>query len=1498
MKQIEDIIFPLVQTHFPDFYRDEGPRFIDFVKEYYRWMESDGGVVNASRNLLDYRNIDTTSDEFVQYFKNKYLVGVSLSSEANTRFLVKHAADIYKAKGTERGVQLVVQGLFNEEAKVYFPGDDLFKTSDGVWVKPTYLELSVSTRTPSFVGKEVIGSQSGAKAFIEGLVTRRISGKYLQVAYLSNVRGNFSTGEFVTPVDDTNLADAPSIIGSMSNLTVVSGGANFQIGDIFDVFSSNGKQGKARVTEVSNETGKVTFIFIDAFESGGWGYSTAHTNVIVSSKVLTLTDITNANSSITRFDRFEAVTQPLVNIAYSTARGNNFYFDAGYVVENFNADGSVNANGIIVASDKTNNTTGYIIVSPDTGNLSSVDTTFAVRAVDPVIADFNASLVGTAFNTYTASYTGSYSGTYTGQFTGSFTDSYSGVYQSSFTGLFARGWTGLRNDTTYTAAYSSAYTGQFSNVFTGVYNSTATSSFTNFFVAYFVSNPYTQTAYTGISFTGIYTQAGYTGSYGSASFTGPVGPYSNQAYAGAWSGAFTATFTGAYTSAFNRQFTSTFTTTYTTGVISSYTGSFSGSYAVEFTAAYSGMYTGDFTGAYSRAYSTTFAQTFSGAYAGAYNQGYTGTYTNATRINTTTAHLFSNGSLVRYRVAPGNTAITGLVADAAYYVVNAVAGSTSLSLSDTFGGTPISLVAGSNETGHQLIETLGTAVMTAYADRTATGNVVGSNATYVSFKFNANSGVANVTNIITTTAAHTLENNFVVRYLVSLGNTAISGLTVGDSYYVVNATTTSFQLALTRDGAPVDITAGSNETGHMLEYETGFMGVTDLSSNGFVATPYANVVGLTTNTTATITSISTGTGADFEIGSLTYTENVFLSPDFLSSNNTGNVVFHSVRLNGFNSNVSASGYGTDDTFNASSGVTGGTNGTGVLLPSSVQFNANSGVANTTDIITTSTVHVFSNNELVTYAVHPTNTAISGLTSGSNYYVINTTPGSSSLQLSLTSGGAAINITAGTNETGHSLTRAGTTGSNNTIAFSNAINYIPNTAVRYYVSAGNTVVGGLTTNTVYYVDQSNATHISLKATKTGNRIALTSGSSETGHHLVGPLKVLTGANSTYGNVGSGDIAFKGLGFVKFPGASMDTILLDALRFDATTVGSIASIVGINPGNDYNVDPFVAVIDTYVMGYNKRDYNMTITNVVGTFLEREQIQQTYDLPATQLTVNTFAGTYANGVTATSFVVGEFVYQSNSTANVAASGFVLEAGIDIAGAGTLKVANVTGTFVTTSNTTTLLKGLSSGSTSNVSAASLTTYTTTARAMVKPGSNSSVLKLKRINLENTFLTTSAIIGRTSGATANVVAVDQDATTLTIGTNANIEANVQTSNNVVTKMAVHDSGFGYQDQEVVTMTKEGSSFSVTAIVGLGKQGVGAGYYASTKGFLDDDKKLQDNDYYQEYSYEVQTKIPLDKYVEVLKQVTHVAGTKTFGSVRSISTANLTMTAINNIEIS
>ncbi len=74
--------------------------------------------------------------------------------------------------------------------------------------------------------------------------------------------------------------------------------------------------------------------------------------------------------------------------------------------------------------------------------------------------------------------------------------------------------------------------------------------------------------------------------------------------------------------------------------------------------------------------------------------------------------------------------------------------------------------------------------------------------------FNALTGVANTTEFITTTSAHGLSDGDKVQYLVAAGNTAITGIVNGTSYFVVSSNTTALQLALTAGGANLNLTAG------------------------------------------------------------------------------------------------------------------------------------------------------------------------------------------------------------------------------------------------------------------------------------------------------------------------------------------------------------------------------------------------------------------------------------------------------------------------------------------------------------------------------------------------------------------------------------------------------------------------------------------------------------------------------------------------------------------
>jgi hypothetical protein len=112
------------------------------------------------------------------------------------------------------------------------------------------------------------------------------------------------------------------------------------------------------------------------------------------------------------------------------------------------------------------------------------------------------------------------------------------------------------------------------------------------------------------------------------------------------------------------------------------------------------------------------------------------------------------------------------------------------------------------------------------------------------------------------------------------------------------------------------------------------------------------------------------------------------------------------------------------------------------------------------------------------------------------------------------------------------------------------------------------------------------------------------------------------------------------------------------------------------------------------------------------------------------------------------------------------------------------------------------------------------------------------------------------------------------------------------------DSGFGYEDDETVNIVSGDGERVATAKVNLINQGIGQGYYTSTKGFLDSNKYIFDGRYYQDYSYEVQSSVPFEKYEDLLKQLLHVSGTKLYGRILSSSVIPVNASATSNVIIS
>jgi hypothetical protein len=202
----------------PEFIQDDSnyQNFVSFVEAYYQWMEtihsanasntivtsSDQGVTHASKNLLNYSDVDHTLDEFVDYFINDFLPYIPKDALTDKRKLLKISKELYNTKGTENSYKFLFRTLYNSSAEIFNTSDTVLKASDGKWVITKSLRIdSLNSNWLLINNLRIFGETTKSYATID---YSSVTGTKTEV-FISNIQRLFNSGEFVRVVDNNNL---------------------------------------------------------------------------------------------------------------------------------------------------------------------------------------------------------------------------------------------------------------------------------------------------------------------------------------------------------------------------------------------------------------------------------------------------------------------------------------------------------------------------------------------------------------------------------------------------------------------------------------------------------------------------------------------------------------------------------------------------------------------------------------------------------------------------------------------------------------------------------------------------------------------------------------------------------------------------------------------------------------------------------------------------------------------------------------------------------------------------------------------------------------------------------------------------------------------------------------------------------------------------------------------------------------------------------------------
>mgnify|MGYP006135036483 FL=1 len=263
MSLVKAKVSSVVSRQLPEFVREDHAQFVSFLEAYYEFMQQ-----YEKRDLESTRDIDTTLDSFVQYFRNELLSQIPQNILSDKRYLAKQIQEVYRSKGTIKSYEFLFRILFNETPELYFPKIDMLRVSDGKWDQKSIIRTTeVSGDAFNLVGQTI--RQGTTRASVESVIKFQVGTEEITELTLNeaSIVGVFVTGESVTGLDNTDDSTVTLLMKSVvADFTIINDGAYYSVGSPITLISGTGTDAQAEVTNIGY--GSISSIIVDTPGSG------------------------------------------------------------------------------------------------------------------------------------------------------------------------------------------------------------------------------------------------------------------------------------------------------------------------------------------------------------------------------------------------------------------------------------------------------------------------------------------------------------------------------------------------------------------------------------------------------------------------------------------------------------------------------------------------------------------------------------------------------------------------------------------------------------------------------------------------------------------------------------------------------------------------------------------------------------------------------------------------------------------------------------------------------------------------------------------------------------------------------------------------------------------------------------------------------------------------------------------------------------------------------
>lgn len=250
-----------VDQNLPDFVKTNHEKFVQFLVNYYEYLDQNESVNDYIRNVITFMDIDQTTEFLLNNFFEE-LKAMPFTVVADKRLLAQHIIDLYASKGSIESFKLLFRILFNESINVIYPSEKILRASDGRWLQEAFIELETVFGDVSTENIKQLQFENSFGAFrIDPTLIEQISPDVHRFHYDSRKRLYINPNEIFFIYDSNGEKQyVGKIRKSPSKILIQNGGRNWRVGAILTI-PGDITDTIARVVRVG-ENGKVTGVEI------------------------------------------------------------------------------------------------------------------------------------------------------------------------------------------------------------------------------------------------------------------------------------------------------------------------------------------------------------------------------------------------------------------------------------------------------------------------------------------------------------------------------------------------------------------------------------------------------------------------------------------------------------------------------------------------------------------------------------------------------------------------------------------------------------------------------------------------------------------------------------------------------------------------------------------------------------------------------------------------------------------------------------------------------------------------------------------------------------------------------------------------------------------------------------------------------------------------------------------------------------------------------------